>query len=147
MSQLETRPCAQVYTYVHEIARKTESENRGKTFQAMILILKRAPISLQRSAACDVKYSARARRASAEIRVTRKVPIYFVVFIYLAKDETQLPDPSSLLYSLPAVSSREVCHDISKGELPTGMSDRVHFADFSCKHEALGAAKQDRKIT
>lgn len=124
----------------NDAARKTESENTGETFQAMILILKRAPISrraTKRGPRREI-FRARARARdvrSAEIRVTRQLPIY-LVFFFLSRGRRDAA-AGSLLYSLPAVSSREVCHDISKGELPTpGMSDRVHFADLSCKHEA-----------
>lgn len=79
-----------------------------------------------RNAAPDVKYFACTRRAAAEIRVTQ---LLFPRSFHLGMRRGRRR--SFFLYS-SARLLREVWHDISKGELLTpGMSDRVHFANFS----------------
>jgi len=147
MSQLEMRPRAHIHTFINTYIHTHEnnSENRGRNLSGNDFNIETRAYLSQRSAARDVKYSARARRDAAEIENSRNAQNsrLYRLFIHLARNETQLPASfvSPLFTPVAWFLLAKSCHDISKGELPTpGMSDRVHFADFSCKHEALGAA-------
>jgi len=114
MSQLEMRPRAHIHTFINTYIHTHEnnSENRGRNLSGNDFNIETRAYLSQRSAARDVKYSARARRDAAEIENSRNAqnsrPLPSFYSSREKRDAAAGVIRFSSIHSRGVVSSREV---------------------------------------